>query len=642
MKILLNLQLILLIIAGSTSLTITHAQTPDQPLDLDFTETIEVAAPLIVEDADSDEHGAAVTHVTARQIEALNASDLPSALRRVPGVHISRHNPVGSFGGGDGGAIYIRGMGSGRPGSEISVTTDGAPRFVGVWTHPLMDVLPVAFTDTITVMKGAQPMQSGGMAFGTVSMDSSEREQQGSESIFNIGAGSWNTTLETFRYGMKQGDFDLYIGQMYNSSHGHRDNADGLLRNYYLHGGYQISNALRLTVKGHFADTSTGDPGPENTVSPYGRFDVTDDVAILALEHSSAKFQGKLTAYYDDGAIHWEQWDDTENIPFYTDTDWANSGARYKGIWQFSGQGRLVYGYDHDHYGGGYKEVTDAGVRLEKSDAHFSNSGPYAGVLYTLGTAVHITPSLGIRYTDNSIYGGEWAPQAGITIAFKDTQIHGSVSRGVNFPGLYARFMMENWGHNTLWRQLDPETVNHWEIGVTQQFGKHLRGDLTWFHDSGENRLIFTAPPPTFDNIDTFTIQGAELNLSLTLPHGMSAFLGGVILDKSPTDLPNAPDYTLTAGIGIDTDIGVSVSMDAERIGERYNYNPRFPGVRQALDPYNLVNARLQYRLPKRWQNLGIALWLAGENLLDTDYEYKPDYPMPGATVSGGIKFQWL
>lgn len=52
-----------------------------------------------------------VTTVTAQQIEQLNAHDLESALRRTPGVVISRHNPVGSFGGGEGGAVFSHGMG---------------------------------------------------------------------------------------------------------------------------------------------------------------------------------------------------------------------------------------------------------------------------------------------------------------------------------------------------------------------------------------------------------------------------------------------------------------------------------------------------------------------------------------------------
>ena len=80
--------------------------------------------------------GSQVTSVTEDQIGDLNAQDFQSAVRMVPGVIISRQNPVGSFGGGDGGAIYIRGMGSARPGGEIQMAVDGIPKVVGVWSPP--------------------------------------------------------------------------------------------------------------------------------------------------------------------------------------------------------------------------------------------------------------------------------------------------------------------------------------------------------------------------------------------------------------------------------------------------------------------------------------------------------------------------
>ena len=57
--------------------------------------------------------------ITDDTIRDLHAADLASALRNTPGTQISRYNPVGSFGGDEGGSIFIRGMGLSRPGSEI-------------------------------------------------------------------------------------------------------------------------------------------------------------------------------------------------------------------------------------------------------------------------------------------------------------------------------------------------------------------------------------------------------------------------------------------------------------------------------------------------------------------------------------------
>ncbi|MCP6082478.1 Plug domain-containing protein, partial [Klebsiella pneumoniae] len=77
------------------------------------------------------------------------------------GVTVSRFNPVGAFGGAEGGAVYIRGMGASRPGSEIKTYIGGVPFYMPVWNHPLLDLLPIHGMQSITVYKGPQPQRFG-------------------------------------------------------------------------------------------------------------------------------------------------------------------------------------------------------------------------------------------------------------------------------------------------------------------------------------------------------------------------------------------------------------------------------------------------------------------------------------------------
>ena len=78
------------------------------------------SAPLPIVESSSIEPTGRIDLVTEEILEAIQAGDLTSALRRVPGVTISRYNPVGAYGGSDGGGIFIRGHGSGRPGANIA------------------------------------------------------------------------------------------------------------------------------------------------------------------------------------------------------------------------------------------------------------------------------------------------------------------------------------------------------------------------------------------------------------------------------------------------------------------------------------------------------------------------------------------
>lgn len=117
--------------------------------------------PPLVRNLELDAFSASSAVITQDQLRDQNAVDLASALRRTPGVQISRYNPVGAFGGDQGCAVYILGMGASRPGSEIKTYVDGVPFYMGLWNHPLLDLLPVNGMQSITVYKSPQPQING-------------------------------------------------------------------------------------------------------------------------------------------------------------------------------------------------------------------------------------------------------------------------------------------------------------------------------------------------------------------------------------------------------------------------------------------------------------------------------------------------
>ncbi|MFD2454375.1 TonB-dependent receptor [Ideonella paludis] len=130
---------------------------------------MEVIAPPLVEAQRVDAFGSLSTEVGTTQVRDLQALDLSAALRRTPGVNVSRFNPVGSFGGDEGGAVYVRGLGASRPGSEVKTFVDGLPFYMGVWNHALLDLLPVHGMERIRVLKGPQP-QALGNTFAAIDM----------------------------------------------------------------------------------------------------------------------------------------------------------------------------------------------------------------------------------------------------------------------------------------------------------------------------------------------------------------------------------------------------------------------------------------------------------------------------------------
>ena len=152
-----------------------------------------VASPVTQEESVAKD-GADATTISRAQLAQLNAQDLQTALRQVPGVTISRYAPIGSYGGAQGGSVYLRGMGTARPGGEVRMHTDGVPRGSGMWSHPLMDSMPIDFAESVSVQKSPHPARYSD-TFGAVDIETRRRREQGYEGEADLAYGRYNTFL---------------------------------------------------------------------------------------------------------------------------------------------------------------------------------------------------------------------------------------------------------------------------------------------------------------------------------------------------------------------------------------------------------------------------------------------------------------
>ena len=153
-------------------------------------------------------------------------------------------------------------MGSSRPGAEIQVAVDGIPKFAGVWTHPLMDIMSVDIAESIEVYKGAQPILFGNMSMGAVNIITKRQKEDGFSTRLMSGAGSYNTFVETLEHGGKIKDLDYYLLQSFKQSSGHREDAGGELQDYFARVGYRLTGAWSIAVTANVTHDFADDPGP--------------------------------------------------------------------------------------------------------------------------------------------------------------------------------------------------------------------------------------------------------------------------------------------------------------------------------------------------------------------------------------------
>jgi iron complex outermembrane receptor protein len=618
-------------------------QQPNPPASAQkvFRGSITVSDRPIVDGNEVDRYGSIVASVTEQQVEDLYAQDLSAALRRLPGVVISRYNLIGSFGGSDGGAIFIRGHGSGRPGGDIVTMTDGIPRFVGVWTHPLLDPLSMDAVDTIDVYRSAQPVLFGNMAFGAVDIKPQRRDEAGAGGRFLASYGTHNTVIGEIEYGGRGDRTDYYLTASHRSSDGHRMNADGSVNAVSGRLGLQLTSRWNVSVRVEHTEGDVNDPGIEGAApSPIAENYATDtDFVLASVNHSHAGWNGHIKLYFDEIDADWRQWDDVVGEQFDVVTRSQNYGLRIQETVSPWSGGEIVLGLDHDIYGGTTYERRSGG-RGPLTDLEFRNTAPYVMVSHVFDASVTVTPSVGVRFNDSRYFENQWGGQAGIKVGFGGQVVYANYARAFNLPGVYAAVLYGGWGRGDLWRELAAETLDHVEVGWLAALGRSVRLDISVFHDDVQDALRFVPPPPPppqFANIGDYQVQGLEVSLRAEVGERCGFFLGATLSDSDPAEVPNLPRITAVGGVALSGDSGWRLNLDLQWVDEQYVLNPRF-AVRQAVvDSYFLMNGK--FALPLRWLGLGVDgdVFLAAENLADQDYEYRIGYPMPGRTVNMGL-----
>jgi iron complex outermembrane receptor protein len=112
-------------------------------------------------------------------------------------------------------------------------------------------------------------------------------------------------------------------------------------------------------------------------------------------------------------------------------------------------------------------------------------------------------------------------------------------------------------------------------------------------------------------------------------------------LTRDPEDLPFAPTWSMSAGATYRFLENFKIAVDFAYFDSYNTVNPRYPGSRVEVDSFLLLNGKLSYefRVPK--SRIKGEVFAYGENLLDYDYQYKKDYPMPGINGMFGASFKF-
>lgn len=584
--------------------------------------------------------GASSVTVGRAQLERLSATDLPTALRQVPGVTISRYSPIGAYGGAQGGSIYVRGAGTARPGGEVKIYTEGVPRESGVWSHPLMDIVPIDFAENISVAKNPQP-QNYPDSFGAIDVSLRQRIDQGHEEELQVAYGRFNTLLAAASAGGRIDLFDYYVGASYKYSEGTRAHSEADLRSLFSRAGWQLSPQDHLSYLFFTSDNWVHDPGEEQDTTPRRDcFNTHTDTHALRLDSAHDRLKGYALIYFEDGQINWHKDHLTDGValspPGWSNTDWNNYGFRSSYDLVLSDL-TLTAALDTWSEGGQTRNIREKDLReVWGYEGRFFTTAPYVGARYTLNLndTWHLTPSAGARYTLSDTFGNAVAPCGALTLAREGLQFFLSHARATHYPGIYVRGTSPN-----TWRDLEPETLDTTETGIHADLSDSTALHASLFQTRVENRMDMTTSG--YLNTGSLVADGAELSLHLYPQKDLSLFLGGTYTNPHDHPVSRMPDITASAGGSYQISRYLRGDLDTEYVATQNAYSMRTidPDL-EKIEAFLVVNLRLSLDL-RSFTSLDGELYTTLENLTNQPYEYFPGYPMPGMMWYTGAKLHF-
>lgn len=607
--------------------------------------TVTVTASPITQEESISADGAETTVLSRSQLGALNAQDLQTALRQVPGVTISRYAPIGSYGGAQGGSVYLRGAGTARPGDEVRMYTDGIPRESGVWGHPLMDAVPVDFADSVTVLKNPHPAHAAG-TFGAVDIETRRRREEGHEIEGDLAYGRHGTFLSALSAGAKEGAADAYGGLSYKQSQGLRSHNDARLASAFARFGLDLSDYEHVGFTYQRTESRVEDPGEKHGPVPVrDAFNLASDVYGLRFETDRETLKGFSLVYFEHGDIAWHKdhlTDGNLKSPAgYADTTWLNWGTRNRYDWNPWNELWLTGAIDVADEGGHTKNTRESDQkRVFGYKGRFVTVSPYLGARYDfkLDDDWTLTPSAGARYYFHTQYDDEAAPCAALKLDWRETvEFAVTGSRGIHYPGIYTRAVANDFAKDTL----DAEKMDYVAGSAKVKVDETADVTVTVFHTDIKNRIDKTATG--YVNAGGQRATGVETAAHWN-PTDDLAFFGGATFTSPETHhASRLPRWTFTAGGTWKVCKYLKASLDGQYIGSMYAYSVRSAPTAndlRRLDDAFVVNARLALPLDSV-SSLDGELYVSLENLLNENYEYYPGYPMGGTMWYVGCRIKF-
>lgn len=586
-----------------------------------------------------------VNVVTKEEIARTDARNAGEAIALLPGVKVTKKGTIGAESG-----AALRGSSY----QQVLVMIDGRSVNSTSLGGANLGEIPVENIERIEVVRGPASALYGANALGGVVNIITAQAKEGKPlTELYASYGDFNTQLYRANFGIKKGKFNTFLSVSKNLSNGWRENSNCDRDNFMVKLGYDAGKIGKLLIGGGYYQDDLGSPGAKYIgLEEYDGKKEKESLTPNARQHDGKKYlwfeyQNKffgnsnlrLRLYgnnneqsYQDPDTHPKQW-------IFTPVDDA-----YKNITNgVETQVDTLYGltlgsdFHQDSF-----HSRDMIAQADKINEKFSNGAIFIQESLTFRELRGI---FGLRWDNHSVYGGQVNPRLSLVYRPIDwLKLSTNIGRAYRAPTFNDLYWPDPWMPGN--PDLKPEKSWAYDLGMEYQLRNIFLGKVNLFR-SDYTDLIQWAPidptdpwsPWTPSNVSRAYNQGSEIELAHRVIPGLEQSLNYTYLWNQEKAVGEAdwqlgmykPLNRVNYRVSYTSDFGLGIVFSAVWTDKQWSGKDR---TGCELPSYTLLNLGLSQKI------LGGEIFISGNNLLDKKYQTMYGYPLPGRTISGGLRMK--
>ncbi|MCX5701181.1 MAG: TonB-dependent receptor [Candidatus Omnitrophica bacterium] len=581
-----------------------------------------VVTPSGVEES-SGSVGRTVDVITSKDMEKSGAQNLSDVLTGLTSVDMSSY-------GGPNAVENIRMRGS--TSSQVLVLMDGRPINNPRDGSADLTTIPLDNISRVEVMHGPGSSLYGSSAMGgVVNIITKNPPKKGQKAELYSSFGTARTYIERMLYGADISKFNFLISGGYLSSVGFRENSEINAEDCNLKLGYDFNNENNLKLNSGFYKSKSGAPGKTTWLDLDDKQDTLKrffDLSWSLKPDTKTALSARVYQNYDrlefmenssDG------WNPDNKKDIQATTVRGFNLQLDEQLWDIY---KIVAGYN---YVGNFNNSTTSGKHK-----YNVNAGYLENILDLFDKKLNI--NLSVRLDDYSNFGLATDPSLSMLYKFNDSvRIHALVARSFRVPtfnDLYNSIP----GMGVSNPNLVPEKGMTGELGVESRINKYLNTSLTYYRSDYKQLIEWVEADPEWQvmNVNSAVINGIEFGNKIYISDNFDLNINYTYMlakdAKTHKYLVYQPENKVDAGLKYNDHNGLTVEFKGQYTGVRFG----------DVDNANKVKSFYVFGLSvhkKFKRNLTCFAYI--DNLFNRKYEVQAGYPMPGFSLTGGLKLDF-